>query len=212
MPSERSLLNVPPPRVRGLRGSAVQRRAVKPPPPKGPKGGDFCPASRKEFPTAPAALSGSPPKGTTSRASQTVWAGFRTMRSNAQAGREGSEDHASRTLDTPRGVRSDRLADLPRVSPWNARLALAFTPGANPGNRQTKFTCQRAAGRIRFGRNKRSLPGGQQEKSTFGGWPSNTECRGTSGLLVVSKSRRGRPVISGQLQATAGAGSRSWRR
>jgi hypothetical protein len=48
------------------------------------------------------------------------------MRSNAQAGREGSEDHASRTLDTPRGVRSDRLADLGFPLEREGRLALAL--------------------------------------------------------------------------------------
>jgi hypothetical protein len=45
---------------------------------------------------------------------------------------------------------------------------------------------------------KRSLPDGQQEKSTFGGWPSNPghECPGTPGLLGRRDPAATPPVVN----------------
>jgi hypothetical protein len=70
------------------------------------------------------------------------------------------------------------------------RLALVFTPGASPGNRQTKFTCQRAGSRgFRIG--EILTLGGPQDLSVesaagAGALSPRHECRGTSRFLVAA--------------------------
>jgi hypothetical protein len=116
------------PTSRSGRSARSVRGAPAFPPPLGLEGYEATPAWRQGFLPqphgksfqSPPPLSLALPEGTTSRASQTVWTVFRTMRSDAQAEREGRPRFSR--LGYPGGVRSDRLPDRPRDSPWNARV------------------------------------------------------------------------------------------
>jgi hypothetical protein len=81
------------------------------------------------------------------------------------------------------------------------RLALVFTPGASPGNRQTKFTCQRAGSRgFRIGD---ILTLGELQdlsvESAAGALSPRHECRGTSRFLVASSQPEKSPSTPARL-------------
>jgi hypothetical protein len=83
------------------------------------------------------------------------------------------------------------------------RLALVFTPGASPGNRQTKFTCQRAESRgFRIG--DILTLGELQDLSVesaagAGALSPRHECRGTSRFLVASSQPEKSPSTPARL-------------
>jgi hypothetical protein len=116
---------------------------------------------------------------------------FRRLAPTLEAQRGEPVGHPSRKL----GILNARLLGTGSsparfLGRRRGRLALVFTPGASPGNRQTKFTCQRAGSRgFRIG--EILTLGGLQDLSVesaagAGALSPRHECRGTSRFLVVT--------------------------